>query len=80
MTPEQEIGFNALKKWRNELAARDGLAPYMIAHNESLMNIAALPIRAKEDLLQVTGFGEKRTEKYGDEILQVLEAAKDSLK
>lgn len=73
LTPEQENDFNNLKKWRNERAARDGRAPYMIAHNDSLMQIAALPVKTKEDLLQIKGFGEKRAEKYADEILRVLD-------
>ena len=72
LTAEQENDFNNLKKWRNERAAQDGLPPYMIAHNDSLMQIAAAPILTKEDLLQIKGFGEKRAEKYGDEILRIL--------
>jgi len=34
-----------------------------------------LQVKTKEDLLQIKGFGEKRAEKYGDEILRVLNAA-----
>jgi superfamily II DNA helicase RecQ len=46
----------------------------MIAHNDSLMQIAILQVKSKEDLLKIKGFGEKRAEKYGDEILRVLDA------
>lgn len=72
LTDEQENDFNALKKWRNDRAAQDGLAPYMIAHNESLVQIAALPVKCSADLLQIKGFGEKRAQKYGEEILRIL--------
>ncbi len=72
LTAEQENDFNALKKWRNDRAAQDGLAPYMIAHNESLVQIAALLVKSPADLLQIKGFGEKRAQKYGDEILKIL--------
>lgn len=72
LTPQQETDFNNLKKWRNERAAQDGLAPYMIAHNDSLRQIAAMPVRTKEDFLQIKGFGEKRAEKYAEEILRIL--------
>jgi len=72
LTAEQENDFNALKKWRNDRAAQDGLAPYMIAHNESLVQIAALLVKSPADLLQIKGFGEKRAQKYGDEILRIL--------
>lgn len=72
LTAEQEKSYAALRNWRNAQASQTGLAPYMIAHNDSLMQIAILPVKSKEDLLQIKGFGEKRVEKYGDEILRVL--------
>jgi ATP-dependent DNA helicase RecQ len=75
LTAEQEKSYVALRKWRNEQASQTGLAPYMIAHNDSLMQIAILQVKSKEDLLQIKGFGEKRAEKYGDEILRVLNSA-----
>ncbi len=74
LSAEQEKSYAALRNWRNEQASQTGLAPYMIAHNDSLMQIAILQIKNKEDLLQIKGFGEKRAEKYGDEILRVLSA------
>jgi superfamily II DNA helicase RecQ len=72
LTAEQEKSYAALRNWRNEQASQTGLAPYMIAHNDSLMQIAVLQVKSKEDLLQIKGFGEKQVEKYGDEILNVL--------
>jgi superfamily II DNA helicase RecQ len=75
LTAEQEKIYAALRNWRNEQASENGLAPYMIAHNDSLMQIAILQVKTKEDLLQIKGFGEKRAEKYGDEILRVLSSA-----
>jgi ATP-dependent DNA helicase RecQ len=75
LTAEQEKSYAALRNWRNEQASQTGLAPYMIAHNDSLMQIAILQVKSKEDLLQIKGFGEKRAEKYGDEILRVLSLA-----
>lgn len=76
LTAEQEESYAALRNWRNEQASQTGLAPYMVAHNDSLMQIAILHVKSKEDLLQIKGFGEKRAEKYGDEILRVLNSAK----
>ncbi|MDQ3801884.1 MAG: HRDC domain-containing protein [Acidobacteriota bacterium] len=74
LTPEQENTFNRLKQWRNDRANQDGLPPYMIAQNESLMQIAASRIETVEDFLRVKGFGEKRAQKYGEEILNILRA------
>jgi len=74
LNAEQENSYNALRNWRNERASRDGVPPYLIAHNDSLMQMATLPIETREDLLQVKGLGEKRVQKYGDEILRILSA------
>jgi superfamily II DNA helicase RecQ len=72
LTAEQENSYNALRTWRNELASRDGVPPYLIAHNDSLMQMTTMSIKNNEDLLQVKGLGEKRVQKYGDEILRIL--------
>jgi superfamily II DNA helicase RecQ len=72
LTPEREDIFNALKQWRNERANQDGLPPYMIAPNDSLMHLAAADIQTEADLIGIKGFGEKRAQKYGAEILEIL--------
>jgi len=72
LNPQQETAFNALRDWRNEKASRDGLPPYMIAHNDSLMQIAKFGVKDRDELVQIKGFGEKRADKYADEILTIL--------
>jgi len=72
LNTQEEAVFMALREWRNERANQDGLPPYMIAHNDSLMQIAKSHIETKEELIQIKGFGEKRADKYGDEILDIL--------
>jgi superfamily II DNA helicase RecQ len=72
---------------RKEIAATANFAPepiklnaeqenfynaYLIAHNDSLMQMATMSIKTHDDLLQVKGLGEKRVQKYGDEILRIL--------
>ncbi|HEX8288715.1 MAG TPA: HRDC domain-containing protein [Pyrinomonadaceae bacterium] len=72
LTVDEEQKFNKLKQWRNERAAQDGLPPYMIAPNDSLMRLAASDIKSVEDFIAVKGFGEKRAQKYGEEIIRIL--------
>jgi superfamily II DNA helicase RecQ len=72
LSPGQEVKFTALKNWRNERAASDGVPPYLIAQNDSLMQIAADRIETLADLMNIKGFGEKRAQKYGEEILRIL--------
>lgn len=72
LTAEQENFYNALRQWRNERASQDGVPPYLIAHNDSLMQMATMNVKTPEDLLQIKGLGEKRVQKYGEEILRIL--------
>lgn len=72
LTAEQENAYNALRSWRNERAGQDGVPPYLIAHNDSLMQMALMSPKSHEELLQIKGLGEKRVLKYGDEILKIL--------
>jgi superfamily II DNA helicase RecQ len=72
LNSEEEAIYNTLRQWRSERANQDGLPPYMIAHNDSLMQMAKIGIMNKDELLQIKGFGEKKVEKYGDEILEIL--------
>ena len=70
--PAQEKFFVALRNWRDERAKLEGLPAYVVAHDELLMQIAAAPIKTKQDLLMVKDFGHQRTEIYGAEIIQIL--------
>jgi len=79
LNPEEEKIYAVLRDWRNEQAASDGLPPYMIAHNDSLMLMAQTNPQSLEELVQIKGFGEKRGQKYGEAILQILSEAKTDL-
>jgi DNA uptake protein ComE-like DNA-binding protein len=41
------------------------------------MQMATMSIKTNEDLLQVKGLGEKRVQKYGDEILRILNVVQE---
>lgn len=70
---EKEI-FIALKQWRNDFASNLGWSAFRVCHNSHLMAIAEAKPETLEELAKVKGFGEVRTEKYGEEILAVLNA------
>lgn len=75
LTPQQEAIYEQLKLWRSKKAHEEGFASYMIMHNSQMKRMAALPITSTDDLLTIKGFGEKRTQKYGAEILAVVAQA-----
>lgn len=66
--------FEALKTWRARQAVQDHVPAYIIAHNKTLENVAARKPKTKEELLGIPGFGAKRAEKYGEDILAVVRA------
>ncbi len=49
LTNEEENIYAALRDWRNERASQDGLPPYMIAHNDSLMLMAKQHVKTLEE-------------------------------
>ncbi len=55
-------------KKANEL----GFKPYFIFNNEQMQSIIDSKPRAKEDLLNINGFGEKKFELYGEDILAIV--------
>ena len=64
-----------LQQWRSERAARDGMPAYVIAHNKALVAVAAIRPSTRDALIEVPGFGPSRAEKYGDELLALIEGA-----
>lgn len=64
--------FEKLKSWRMERAKQDGIAPFMVAHNSTLVALAATPPRTIGQLLGTPGFGPKKAESYGGDILAVI--------
>lgn len=61
-----------LKQWRSMRAQTDRVPAYMIAHDAALEALAAHPVITKQQLLGITGFGPRKVEAYGDEILKVV--------
>ena len=77
LTPQQKITSEQLKQWRSKKAHEEGFASFMILHNSQMKRMVALPVTCTADLLTIKGFGEKRTQKYGEEILAIVTQAID---
>lgn len=74
LSHEEKQIFTALKQWRNDLAANLGWSSFRICHNSHLMAIAEVKPETLEELAKLKGFGEVRTEKYGEDILAIVNA------
>ena len=70
--PIDEELFHKLKLWRKSKAIKENIKPYIIFSDSSLISIVNRLPKSIEELLQVRGVGEKKAEKYGDEILKLL--------
>jgi ATP-dependent exoDNAse (exonuclease V) alpha subunit len=70
-TADPEL-IKALTQWRLARAKKDGIAAYMVAHNATLDAVAkALPL-TKRELLGISGFGPKKVDTYGDDIIKIV--------
>jgi ATP-dependent DNA helicase PIF1 len=72
--------FEALKAWRLQRSRSDGVAPFMIAHNTALEAVASNPPTTQQQLLALPGFGVRKVESYGPDILAVIAAQQANLK
>lgn len=68
----QKKRYEGLREWRNTYAEGLGIAPYLIANNRQLKQMAQLDPPTLVSIGGVRGFGKAKSEKYGTLILQIL--------
>jgi ATP-dependent DNA helicase RecQ len=66
--------FEALRARRRELAAENGVPPYVIFHDATLRDMAAIRPKSLRDLALVSGVGARKLEAYGEAFLQVVKS------
>ncbi|MGX7667727.1 HRDC domain-containing protein [Flavobacterium pedocola] len=74
LTPGVQYVLECLKAWRTDKANQLNLPKYMVCHNSELISIALHQPQTIEALKQIKGIGDKKAEKYGDDIIAVLNA------
>ena len=62
----------ALKAKRTELAREQGVPPYVIFHDSTLMEILNQRPATLEEMVKISGVGQAKLARYGDEFLSVL--------
>jgi ATP-dependent DNA helicase RecQ len=63
-----------LREWRRTTAKERGIAAFIVMHDTSLDELCRLRPRSLGELRRVSGFGDKKTELYGQGILDALAA------
>ena len=61
-----------LKDWRGEISKIQNVPPYIIMRNRTLADIAEKMPQEPKDLEDIYGIGPKKIEKYGKEILSII--------
>jgi translin len=64
--------YNALSEWREHRASEENLSPYIIARNSWLKEIVKMNPSDLRDLMGIKGFGERRANKYGKDIIAII--------
>ncbi|MCB1755037.1 MAG: DNA helicase RecQ [Gammaproteobacteria bacterium] len=64
--------FDALRETRLRLAQEQGVPPYVIFHDATLVEMARTRPRSKDAFRYIPGVGEKKLERYGDEFMEVI--------
>jgi ATP-dependent DNA helicase RecQ len=65
--------WQALKAKRLELAREQGVPPYVIFHDSTLLEILNRKPQTLDEMAQISGVGQAKLAKYGDAFLQVVE-------
>lgn len=68
----QMLLLQRMREWRKEKAEKDGVPVYIIATNKQLVDVVRLAPLSLEALRQVHGFGKKKVDKHGDEVVKII--------
>lgn len=66
--------LSKLKEWRKEKAQQQGVPAFVIFNDKTLEQIAAGKPQTDDELLAVDGIGPVKLEKYGEALLQMVQA------
>jgi ATP-dependent DNA helicase RecQ len=64
--------FEALRAWRRERAAEQGVPPYVIFHDSTLAAIARRRPGTADALAKISGVGVAKLERYGADVLRLV--------
>ena len=74
-TEREERLWQALRKWRQERARAEEIPAYMVCGDKTLRDIVEKMPRGLDGLRSIYGLGEAKIDKFGNEILEVLDSA-----
>ncbi len=76
ITAVQELDYDLrefLREWRRETAKEQGVPAFVVMHDTSLDELCRVQPESLSGIRTVSGFGERKTELYGRQILHALQ-------
>ena len=74
LRPENQALFDALRARRRELAESQGVPPYVIFHDASLVEMAERQPRSLAEFAAIPGVGSAKLERYGAMFIDLIQA------
>ncbi len=75
MTLEDQSLFEDLRQWRAATAKEQGVPAYVILHDKTLKELAEERPTTRDQLMNISGMGTAKLERYGDDLLGIIRAA-----
>jgi ATP-dependent DNA helicase RecQ len=72
LQPADRAMFEALRERRLELARAQGLPPYVIFHDRTLLEMAAARPASRYEFAAISGVGQAKLDRYGDAFLDII--------
>ena len=67
--------FEELRRLRLDISKERGVPPFVIFHDSTLTAMASHRPKNREELLQISGIGERKAEQFGDAFLKAINTA-----
>lgn len=64
--------FESLRELRRKIASEEKVPPYMVFADKTLAGMCVMRPVTRDEMLEVSGVGEHKLEKYGDRFLEIL--------
>jgi len=72
LNEEEQKLFSLLKSFRTKASEKENVAAFRVFHNRELMQIAQQRPKTKGALLNIKGIAAKKYEKYGEDLLKIV--------
>ncbi len=70
----QRLLMKRLRQWRKEKGEQEGIPVFIIATNKQLVDIIHRAPNSLETLREVNGFGKKKVERHGKDVIEIIKA------